>query len=214
MKKVILFMSVCLMSINYSLGIADIDTVTIELEYDLPKIKWSTNSQINSDYFIVERSFDSLNWVSIGYEQAAGTTWTLLQYEMVDTNFIPTGDIVYYRVCDISYDGTKACYLPVVFFDLTQLSLNVNNKSPFKFSVYPNPTSDFLYVDYSSSNSSFENHEIIIHDITGKIIVKERLENNQKLTTISVKEIISGVYFCSLYADNKFVDKVKFVVNH
>lgn len=196
MKKIILLLTVSLITINYSLAIVDMDTVTIEVVNDLPKIKWSTNSQQNSDYFIVERSFDSVNWVDIETEQAEGNSATLLYYEMIDSDFTTSGDSVYYRVCDISFDGSKSCYLPVVGLDLSQLStIEHDNDKELSLSVYPNPTTDNITIKLNHDlPSSFK-----LYNNTGKEVMEKEFKNEEYL---SLKPLDSGIYFYEIIDQN------------
>ncbi len=59
------------------------------------------------------------------------------------------------------------------------------------FILYPNPTSDIIYV-YSSSTPI---NQIEIKDITGKIILKKEYDNYKDNVLLSVENIDKGIYF-------------------
>ncbi|MBW2963105.1 T9SS type A sorting domain-containing protein [Mesonia aestuariivivens] len=89
-------------------------------------------------------------------------------------------------------------------YDLSGL-LNVKHSEFSKVKVYPNPTSNILYLDLSK-NSKIENINII--SINGKRI--KQLSNN--LNYIDVSSLSQGMYFIEIVSDNsnyisKFVKK-------
>lgn len=75
------------------------------------KIAWSTASEYNSYYFVLERSFDGELWETITYKNAAGNSNTIINYSYID-NF---DDLVihYYRLKQFDYDGQSKTYGPI-----------------------------------------------------------------------------------------------------
>jgi hypothetical protein len=71
-------------------------------------IYWSTASEVNSDYFHVERSVNGGEWDIVGYVQSAGNSSTTLDYQLEDRGFEPT--INYYRLKQVDFDGTTKYY--------------------------------------------------------------------------------------------------------
>lgn len=70
------------------------------------------------------------------------------------------------------------------------------------FSVYPNPASDQLFVEYNGNIS--ESGKIILYNYIGEEIYKEKISGN--LTVVSLSDVPNGIYLCVL-KDN---DKIKF----
>ena len=85
--------------------------------------------------------------------------------------------------------------------DLNKTTLGVIDYSQKDFSIYPNPTDD--YVQLSGLDNS---HEYIIYNFLGKELTKGKLNKNEK---ISVTSLESGIYFIQIDADRliKFVKK-------
>lgn len=75
--------------------------------------------------------------------------------------------------------------------------------------VYPNPTSDILtfnFGDYDTSEVKYA-----LYDITGKLIFNwKTLQNNN---SISLKELVMGVYFLKLFRNNKTAKLFKIIKN-
>ncbi len=98
------------------------------------QLKWSTASEINSDYFQIERSKDGKYFQSIGRVKAAGNTANRVDYTYIDN--APFAGSSYYKLKQVDFDGTST-YSKVRFVE------SVDNV----LTVYPNPTSDFLRIE-------------------------------------------------------------------
>lgn len=78
-------------------------------------------------------------------------------------------------------------------------------------STYPNPTVDYLKLDYRISESETE-VKLVVRNLLGAIVVSKILSPEEEHTQISVQHLKSGVYFCSLTRDNENVETRKFIV--
>ncbi|MFN8154539.1 MAG: GEVED domain-containing protein [Bacteroidia bacterium] len=79
-------------------------------------LKWSTASEINSETFIVERSLDLVNNITIDKLNGAGNSTIVHQYQTWDEQ--PVTGVNYYRLLQQDFDGTineAASYIPVRF---------------------------------------------------------------------------------------------------
>jgi hypothetical protein len=72
------------------------------------EISWTTASEVNNDYFQVERSINGENWEVIGIVQGNGTTSNENHYSLKDEN--PRGSIAYYRLRQVDFDGTQEVF--------------------------------------------------------------------------------------------------------
>lgn len=72
------------------------------------QINWTTASEVNSDYFHVERSVNGGEWNLVGRVQSAGNSSTTLHYELEDYAFEPV--VNYYRLKQVDLDGTTKYY--------------------------------------------------------------------------------------------------------
>lgn len=69
-----------------------------------------------------------------------------------------------------------------------------------EFSIYPNPTSENITVEYNSNTSG----SLIIYNLLGEQVQEISLEKNTTKKNISLTHIPSGIYFCVLRtADGK-----------
>lgn len=67
-------------------------------------LKWETASEINCDYYLVERSSDGIFWEPVAYIQGAGNSNEISTYSWAD-NFDSKGTALYYRLTQFDYDG-------------------------------------------------------------------------------------------------------------
>ncbi len=77
-------------------------------------LQWVTASELNNDYFTLERSVDGVNFEAIHYEPGAGNSNEALSYSYSD--YVAENGIYYYRLKQTDYDGT-ATYSDVISVD-------------------------------------------------------------------------------------------------
>ena len=69
-------------------------------------LEWETYSELNSNKFIVQRSYNALEWQEIGNVKAFGNSSLKLIYDYTDDRFNMTEPIIYYRLKMVDTDGT------------------------------------------------------------------------------------------------------------
>ena len=91
-------------------------------------------------------------------------------------------------------------YLGMMRLNDSYLS-SIDEKLKKDISLYPNPTSDFLYI---STQRSLINHIYEIFDMTGRLILKNKISEKQ----IDVSSLKKGNYILKLDSENyKFIKK-------
>lgn len=80
-------------------------------------IQWSTATEINNDYFTLERSVDGLNWEEIANVNGAGNSSVTLNYSFRDYGYVP--GISYYRLSQTDYNGSRE-YFHIIAVDNTK----------------------------------------------------------------------------------------------
>ncbi|MBX2914606.1 MAG: hypothetical protein KF856_04945 [Cyclobacteriaceae bacterium] len=88
-------------------------------------LDWVTASELNNDFFTIQRSADGVEFASLGLVDGQGTKNSTTTYQFVDEN--PMAGINYYRLKQTDFDGTSA-YSNIV-------AVNTN----LEWTVYPNP---------------------------------------------------------------------------
>ena len=188
----------------------DLVFFTAELEGDKVVIEWATASEINNDYFTVQRSADgdiSLSSVQ-GFEDlvnidGGGTSNMTLYYTVIDNN--PIFGTSYYRLLQTDHDGQRE------YFDAIRVSYLPENQI---FSIYPNPTKgDDLHLTIKTSKD--QHLRIVITDVVGKkyflqVVVLNEGENSIEIDAAG--KLSPGVYNLTGTIDDNFLFFKKFVV--
>ncbi len=151
-------------------------------------LNWITQSEQNSDYFMVEKSSDFRNWETIEAVAAAGNSNTRKTYSADDYNM--SAGITYYRLTQVDFNGESKTFEPV----------SVDLKMETSPSFYPNPAQEKLYV----SGLNLNNQQIEIANINGEINIASMVGN-----AIDISEFANGVYFLTINNQTH-----KFVVAH
>ncbi len=75
-----------------------------------------------------------------------------------------------------------------------------------EFTIYPNPVTDYISI---SANDNYERLELSLFDISGRLIIETKVENNS--TRVYLPEVIPGIYIAIIKADD-LVEKQKIVI--
>ena len=161
------------------------------------QIEWSTSTEKNNDYFIIEKSDDMKNFEYVAEISGHGNSNVVNNYSYED--FTYKGGKVYYRLLQVDYDG-KSEYHPAVV-------VNCNNTENGSISAYQISTHS-ISVEARVNRGDYT---LSIVDNTGKLIVNERInvtEENQKFIFRNYA-LIPGLYYVSLRNNiNKYDKKV------
>jgi len=159
------------------------------------KLTWATSTEINTEYHVIERSLNGQNgWAEIGRVEAAGSSFQTLEYSFMDDKPLAKG---YYRLVTIDLD--KSEQLSEV------LSLEREDAGFTIATAFPNPTNDYVAVQYHSPKNV--QVEVKLMDISGKILQIYEVDANDGVNNLDVNlsELAAGTYFLSL---SNSIDKV------
>lgn len=95
------------------------------------EIKWTTESELNNDFFSIEKSSNGLDYKSLGVVKGHGTTYKKIEYSFIDIS--PNNGSSYYRLKQNDIDGKHEYFGPVAI----NFELKENGGCVMK--VYPNP---------------------------------------------------------------------------
>ena len=155
---------------------------------DVNILEWKTASELNADYFIIERkNTDDETIESIGNIKAYGNSNTINKYSLTDSRPI---DEAYYRLINIDYDGAKK---------VGNWILVKRNTDKLKLlNIYPNPTTNNLNLEISNPYNS--NIIIEIRDVVGRVIKTFDYKAVQGLNKMELKlyELQAGTYYLSI----------------
>ncbi len=166
------------------------------------KLDWTTSSEINSDYFGIERSRDGDIWETIGKVTAAGNSNTELAYEYID-NLLPfsrTADqIFYYRLRLTDQDGSFK------YSDIKGVNFN-RQTADGVIAVYPNPATQMVHIDVVGMDESQGETKLRIFDMYGRVMLDKAILGSG-LEPVDVLQYPSGVYNISVTQGDKLHQK-------
>jgi len=151
-------------------------------------LKWVTASEINNDYFTLERSTDVINWTIIGTVNGAGNSNQNINYSYVDNE--PYNGVSYYRLKQTDFN--------VQYKYSNIISVNCINNNIGKINVYPNPITNELMIEIEG-NSEPVNFEIL--NARGQVVFKGNLVEK---TTVQTSNFAPGVYLIKFISDKTF----------
>ncbi|HEX2629343.1 MAG TPA: M14 family zinc carboxypeptidase [Chitinophagaceae bacterium] len=131
------------------------------------ELSWDAETDQHHNYFELERSPDSRNFISLGRSASAPP------YKMIDPALM-TGNN-YYRVKQVDLDGNTR-YSNVINI--------VYNPGRINLIVFPNPVKDQLKIRMASPVNS--KYEITITDVAGKIISRQSVTAGPSSADLSI----------------------------
>lgn len=133
---------------------ADTWTLTTMADGNAVNVNWSTDTEVNSDYFVVQRSKYGEGFDDVMQELAAGNSETVNHYSITD--YRPFSGISFYRVIEFDLDGR-----------ITQYGLTTANYEPeLSMTVYPSQNIGALNVLIDSKTS--KQVLLVVRDIQGR----------------------------------------------
>lgn len=162
-------------------------------------LKWTTASELNNDFYTVQRSADGETFADLFKIPGAGTTADLRTYE--ESDLYPMSGISYYRLQQTDFDGAVS-YSPLV-------KVEVRDRTEVTLNVYPNPINQggVAYVQVSPMGSG-EGCNIIVSDLTGRTVSSQPwVATTNTDIPLDVSSLSSGIYIVTIWGDSRSFSK-------
>ncbi len=161
----------------------------VQVEKDI-KLSWATASEVNNDYFIIERSEDGVYFYEIGRVKGNGNTNQKIEYTFTDRFVLAPTE--YYRLKQIDFDGAFE------YFNIEIVNTGLENESN-SITAYPTTVdNDILSI---SSSKPLKIRDIIFFDLSGGLnrnLKQASSKVNELSYKINLKELDNGVYLLRL----------------
>jgi len=165
------------------------------LDHNNVILEWLTASEINNDFFTIERSKNGQDWESIITRDGAGNSLTEINY--LETDFRPYAGISYYRLKQTDFNG---------LFSYSQ-TVTINRDSGDEFLIYPNPIEQGNPINLILSKEIMgKDFQITISDMLGKMVFYRPVEGNytkNNMTIYPEHKLEMGTYTLSISNENK-----------
>lgn len=160
------------------------------------QLNWLTASEINNDFFTIERSSDATIWEEIGIVNGAGNSTVILQYQEFDLR--PHYGLSYYRLKQSDFNG-ESTYSSVRL---------INNKTLSDIILYPNPATVRLTVEFDGDLET----EFFVTNSIGQQVQTSIIISGDK-AYVDISDFPEGMYMLTVYRDG-MVQHEKFVKKH
>jgi len=170
---------------------------TAECQTNIVKIDWMTQTEINNDYFVVEKSFDGLSFFELSTVQGAGNFSMAKYYSVVDPN--PSIGVNYYRLKQVDFDGTTT------FHKIVSSSCGVDDFTVDEFILNNNS------LNFNITTGQAEDVVVYFYDYRGRIITskKQHVESGRNTIELNNLGISTGIYMLSIVGNqNSFATKL------
>ena len=201
---------------NLIFGIKQMEILPVEWVYikgewnkreDVNTINWATASEINSDYYVVERRYENEKFEDVGRVAAAGNSTSLKEYLFNDKEIASDGKY-YYRLKQYDLDGS--------FDNSATVLINVRREGNFKTIVYPNPA--YNYVNINIETSEVSNVQAVILDVTGKLVMENIISGEipagRTDVQVPLENLSEGAYVIRIISGQDVINHKVLVLNN
>ncbi|MFY0598591.1 MAG: T9SS type A sorting domain-containing protein [Cyclobacteriaceae bacterium] len=152
-------------------------------------ITWVTGSEIDNEFFTVEKSINGKDFSAIAHIDGHGTTSDINSYSLVDIN--KNGELTYYRLSQTDYDKKTEI-----------LGLKVLSHAGLKkeVSFYPNPVPYLKVITFDEVVPE----RVTVFNQTGQLVFDQKVTQFQLRLPANLE---SGVYLLNAYFGDNFFSK-------
>lgn len=148
-------------------------------------IKWVSGTEIENDFYTVQKSENGLEYRDVADVKGAGDSNDPLEYSITDNS--PVHGVSYYRLVQTDFDGTRSVF-PPVRVDFSGINTSV---------VYPNPAHQGKTVKVYTGLTFGEQATLNVRDLQGRVIYSATVADSQ-VTLAMGSAYKSGVYIVEL----------------
>jgi len=167
------------------------------------QITWRTATEINNQYFIIEKSINGIDWQKLSQINGAGNSISTKNYNYLD--YTTSNDIVYYRLIEVDNNGTKKIN--------EIISSNCDQRTSDNMTLYPNPAKNNLNINFNLSQNYGEGTLKIINTL-GNIVLEQSIDLSQGFSQNKlVINLPSGLYSVIVNSDNLILPAQQVLIN-
>ena len=163
-------------------------------------LTWSTASEINNDFFIVEYSYDGTDWKEIDNAKVsgAGNSSEVIDYSFYDFD-CSHNRLVYYRIVQVDFDGTRT----------NSVVKSLNLGKPKLVKVYPNPTKGYITIDVNLELGD-KTGNLVVKTIAGQKVFSKAIVNGKNEFDLS--KFSPDTYIIKVSSENQLTYYEKLII--
>ncbi|MFC7000101.1 T9SS type A sorting domain-containing protein [Rufibacter roseus] len=152
-------------------------------------LAWATATEKDNDHFLVQRSLDAVNFVTVGQVAGNGNSVTVQYYNFLD-KAAPSG-VLYYRLKQVDFNG-KVEYSKVISTLMSTAGIEQTMR------VAPNPFQNKLQVSVFSNDS--RQAQLEVRSLQNKVVFSKivQLAAGENTFTNDLSQLPNGAYVISV----------------
>jgi len=178
----------------------ELESFDVSLIDSYAEVVWVTVSEINTDYFDLQKSHNSVDFTTLGSISAAGSSSDERIYSYIDREL--SVGTAYYRLKLVDIDGS---------FEYSDV---ISIKSDGTVSdIFPNPTVNDLVNVRFNSTFDHEDAKVIITDMLGRTMMEIpiTLFEGSNLVTVDPSRLPAATYVLTIQGSNLRSPAMRFV---
>ncbi|MDT8412738.1 MAG: T9SS type A sorting domain-containing protein, partial [Vicingaceae bacterium] len=164
-------------------------------------LKWLSASEINNDFYTLERSYDAISFEIVATIKGAGNSNNINSYFFRDMNALD--GVSYYRLKQTDFNGNFE------YFNIVAVNCTSSNNG---ISIYPNPANNEFTIQLEGEKGN--EISIEMYNSIGQQVMSRNFILQQKFFSeqIDVNEFDQGIYFVNIKLNDSLSSK-KLIIN-
>ena len=205
-SAIVLTLTSCSLSAQ---GVRPLLKAVYDVKSGAVKLDWTMVNAEGKTGYIILKSTDGINWFELVRDRILRnyTNEDVYSFEDINLHYLKNQ----YRLRIIDAFNTTVALSSIVVAGSGAVQGRSTEIDKNNWTIYPNPVSDVLTLNYRGSKVIQGCINVIILDINGKIVIRYRCASNTKLIQIPVGNIVRGSYFIQLSVSNEVLMKQNFI---
>jgi hypothetical protein len=160
---------------------------TATLNNSIADLKWATATEINTSFFVIEKSANGTDYTEAGIVFAKGNAGSITNYSFSDNVTGSLSDFTYYRLRTVDIDGNSG------LSETRIIKTGKQGISNISIAAYPNPVTTELRITIPAE---WQNKKVMYEVIAANGLVAKRTEtvNNNQVEALNVSSLAPGFY--------------------
>ncbi|ELR71002.1 hypothetical protein C900_03132 [Fulvivirga imtechensis AK7] len=188
-------------------GVLPVELVSFNaaLQSEAVLLEWATASELNNDFFTIEKTTDLENFQEVGTVKGKGTTEERNDYKFFDLN--PSQGVFYYRLKQTDFDGT------FTYSDIEKVVNTASGSAEANLNIYPVPNKGEFIKLMAHGMASDGKRSVTVMNVQGQIIYEGPvlISNNEEITLNFDQKLPQGIYTVRVQGSEPMVKQ--FTVN-
>jgi hypothetical protein len=150
-------------------------------------LKWQTATEVNLNYFVVEKSTDGINFSEAGLVFAKGNSTEKTNYSLPDNISTVQSGVIYYRLRSVDNDGKSQ------LSETRIIRINGAGKASVSILAYPNPAISELRITIPAGLQNKKlSYEIVT--LNGQTVKRSESASSSQTETLNITMLSPGMY--------------------